>query len=349
MSREIKIGILTLVVLITMIWGYTFLKGRNLLSPATELITTYSDVTDLNVSSPVMVNGFKVGTVTKIRLNDKDVKKMDVHYLIDNDYDIPKDAVANLKSLGFVSGKGIFLEFEKPCSDGNCAKSGDHIEGKTVGLLGAMFGEDEISNYSTELTASVRSILANIGKQGEPGSINETVRQLEIISKNIAAVAISTNQLMQNSSTNLEKTIENISNISSALANSNQKLESIISNINKVTGDLAKSDLNSTVTRANETLASSKNAIDELKSTLVSTTTTLKDLSAIMGKIDKGDGSMAKLMNDKQLYNNLEAATRNLNLLLQDLRLNPKRYAHFSIFGKKQEAYTLPDEDPASN
>ncbi len=349
MSREIKIGILTLVVLITMIWGYTFLKGRNLLSPATELITTYSDVTDLNVSSPVMVNGFKVGTVTKIRLNDKDVKKMDVHYLIDNDYDIPKDAVANLKSLGFVSGKGIFLEFEKPCSDGNCVKSGDHIEGKTVGLLGAMFGEDEISNYSTELTASVRSILANIGKQGEPGSINETVRQLEIISKNIAAVAISTNQLMQNSSTNLEKTIENISNISSALANSNQKLESIISNINKVTGDLAKSDLNSTVTRANETLASSKNAIDELKSTLVSTTTTLKDLSAIMGKIDKGDGSMAKLMNDKQLYNNLEAATRNLNLLLQDLRLNPKRYAHFSIFGKKQEAYTLPDEDPASN
>lgn len=349
MSREIKIGILTLVVLITMIWGYTFLKGRNLLSPATELITTYSDVTDLNVSSPVMVNGFKVGTVTKIRLNDRDVKKMDVHYLIDSDYDIPKNAVANLKSLGFVSGKGIFLEFEKPCSDGNCAKSGDHIEGKTVGLLGAMFGEDEISNYSTELTTSVRSILANIGKQGEPGSINETVRHLEIISKNIAAASISTNQLMQNSSTNLEKTIENISNISSALANSNQKLESIISNINKVTGDLAKSDLNNTVTRANETLVSSKTAIDELKSTLVSTTTTLKDLSALLGKIDKGDGSMAKLMNDKQLYNNLEAATRNLSLLLQDLRLNPKRYAHFSIFGKKQEVYTLPDEDPASN
>ncbi|HRO07326.1 MAG TPA: MlaD family protein [Saprospiraceae bacterium] len=347
MSREVKLGILTLVVLIAMIWGYTFLKGRNLLSPATELITTYSDVTDLNVSSPVMVNGFKVGTVTKIKLNPTDVKKMDVYYLIDNEYAIPKSTIANLKSLGFVSGKGIFLEFEKPCSGSDCAKTGDKLEGKTIGLLGAMFGEDEISNYSTELTTSVRSIIANIGKQGEPGSINETVRQLEIISKNMAAISVSTNQLMQHSSQNLEKTIDNITQITGALANSNQKLEGIIANVNKVTGDLAKADLNATVSKANETLSSSRNAIEELKSTLSSTSSTLKNLSSVLTKMDSGDGSMGKLMNDKKLYNNLEAATRNLNLLLQDLRLNPKRYAHFSVFGKKQEAYVLPEEDPA--
>ncbi len=348
MSREVKIGILTLIVLVTMVWGYTFLKGRNLLSPATELYTTYSDVTDLTVSSPVMVNGFKVGTVTKIKLNPKDVKKMDVYYLIDNEYYIPKSALANLKSLGFVSGKGIFLEYDKPCSGADCAKSGDFIAGKTVGLLGAMFGEDEISNYSSELTSSVRSIVANIGKEGEPGSLNETVRQLEIISKNMAGISVSVNQLMKQSSENLEKTMANIAQVTSALANSNQKLEGIIVNVNKVTSDLAKSDLSSTVGKANETLNSSKVAIDELKSTLTSTTTTLKDLSTVLNKLDKGDGSMAKLMNDKNLYNNLESATRNLNLLLQDLRLNPKRYAHFSIFGKKQEAFTLPDEDPAS-
>lgn len=347
MSREIKIGILTLIVLVTMIWGYTFLKGRNLLSSATELITTYSDVTDLNVSSPIMVNGFKVGTVTKIKLNDKDVKKMDVYYLIDDGYNIPKDAIAVLKSLGFVSGKGIFLEFEKACAGNNCVKSGDRLVGKTVGLLGAMLGEDDITNYSSELTESVRAILTNLGKKGEPGAINETIRQLEIISKNIAAISNSTNQLIQNSSVNLEKTIENITQITSALANSNQKLEGIVSNVNKVTSDLAKSNLDVTISKANETLVSSKTALDELKSTLTTTSSTLKELNNVISKIDKGDGSMAKLMNDKKLYNNLEAATRNLNLLLQDLRLNPTRYAHFSIFGKKQAAYTLPDEDPA--
>lgn len=348
MSREIKIGILTLIVLVSMIWGYTFLKGRNLLSPATELFTTYSDVTDLTVSSPVMVNGFKVGTVTKIKLNPSDVKKMDVFYLIDNEYNIPKDAVANLKSLGFVSGKGIFLEFEEPCTGSSCAKSGDEIKGKVVGLLGAMFGEDEMSNYSSELTASVRSIIANIGSKDEPGALNETIRQLEVISKNLAAISISTNKLMQQSSENIEKTIANIAVVTNGLANSNQKLEGIISNVNKVSGDLASSNLGNTVEQANATLSSSKVAIDELKSTLTSTTNTLKDLSAVLSKLDKGDGSMAKLMNDKQLYNNLEAASKNLSLLLQDLRLNPKRYAHFSIFGKKQEVYMMPDEDPAN-
>lgn len=347
MSREIKIGILTLIVLVTMIWGYTYLKGRNLLSPATELFTTYDDITDLNVSSPVLVNGYKVGTVTKIKLNPNNVKKMDVYYLIDNDYHIPKTATANLKSLGFVSGKGIFLEFKEPCTGESCAKRGDEIQGKTVGFLDAMFGEGEMSNYSSELTTSVRTIVANIGKEGEPGSINESVRQLEIITKNIAALSATTNELMHNSSKNLEKTFENISQITSALANSNQKLEGIISNVNKVTGDLAKSDLNMTMTNANETLISSKDAINELKSTLTSTTATLKDLSGVINKMKDGDGSMAKLFNDKHLYNNLEAATKNLNLLLQDLRLNPKRYAHFSVFGKKQEAYTLPEDDPS--
>ena len=113
MSREIKIGILTFIVLVTMIWGYTFLKGRNLLTASNELFSTYEDVTDLNVSSPVLVNGYKIGTVTKIKLNKTDVKKMDVFYLIDSQYKIPKNAQANLKSLGFVSGKGIFLDFDK--------------------------------------------------------------------------------------------------------------------------------------------------------------------------------------------------------------------------------------------
>ena len=209
MSREIKIGILTLIVLVTMIWGYTYLKGRNLLSPATELFTTYDDITDLNVSSPVLVNGYKVGTVTKIKLNPNNVKKMDVYYLIDNEYQIPKNAVANLKSLGFVSGKGIFLEFKEPCVGESCAKRGDEIEGKIVGFLDAMFGADEISNYSSELTTSVRSIVANIGKEGEPGAINESARQLEIITKNIAALSITTNELMHNSSKNIVNSSSN--------------------------------------------------------------------------------------------------------------------------------------------
>lgn len=347
MSREIKIGILTFLVLVTMIWGYTFLKGRNLLSPANELFTTYSDVTDLNVSSPVMVNGYKIGTVTKIRLNPNDVKKMDVYYLIDNSYKIPKNAVAKLKSLGFVAGKGIFLSFDKECTGSDCATKGDELTGESIGLLDAMLGESDITEYSTELTKSAKAIIGSIGKEGEPGAINETVRQLEIIAKNIAAITGTTNQLLATSSANLNRTVENMASVTSSLAKSNQKIEGLLANLDKITGDIAKSNLSNTIGKTNETLDASKVAIAELKTTLEGASTTMKDLSVVLQKVNQGDGTMAKLMNDKNLYTNLEATTKNLNLLLQDLRLNPKRYAHFSVFGKKQKEFTLPENDPA--
>jgi phospholipid/cholesterol/gamma-HCH transport system substrate-binding protein len=174
------------------------------------------------------------------------------------------------------------------------------------------------------------------------------VRQLEIIAKNIAAITASTNQLLTASSTNLNRTIENTASVTSSLAKSNQKIEGLLANLDKITGDIAKSNLSNTIGKTNETLDASKVAIAELKTTLEGASTTMKDLSVVLQKVNQGDGTMAKLMNDKNLYTNLEATTKNLNLLLQDLRLNPKRYAHFSVFGKKQKEFTLPENDPAN-
>ncbi len=347
MSREIKIGILTFIVLVTMIWGYTFLKGRNLLTASNELFSTYEDVTDLNVSSPVLVNGYKIGTVTKIKINKSDVKKMDVFYLIDSEYKIPKNAIANLKSLGFVSGKGIFLDFDKECSGADCALNGDELKGGSIGLLGSMLGTENISEYSTEITESARAIISNIGKEGETGAINETFREIALIAENLSAITSNTNKLVDKTSANLKVTIDNMASISANLAKSNKRIESMLNNLDKITGDLAKSDLTTTISKTNETLDASKIAITELKTTLNTANTAMKDLSEVLNKVEKGDGSMAKLMNDRKLYDNIEASTKNLNLLLQDLRLNPKRYAHFSLFGKKQKEFTLPEDDPA--
>ncbi|MBK8518481.1 MAG: MCE family protein [Saprospiraceae bacterium] len=347
MSRELKIGILTFVVLVTMIWGYTFLKGRNLLTSSNELFTTYPDISGLNVSSPVLANGYKIGTVTKIKLNKSNVKLMDVYYLIDSEYKIPKTAIAGLKTLGIVDGKGIFLDFPKECTGPDCAVNGDELKGQTIGLLDAMLGGADVSEYGDELSKSVSNIIANIGKEGEPGAVNETMRQLEQISRNLSELTSTTNTLMKSSSAGLKNTVANMESITSSLAKSNQKIEGLLSNLDKITGDIAKSDLTKTVSRTNETLDASKSALTELKATLESTNTTMKDFSKILNKVDKGDGSMAKLINDKKLYENIEASTKNLNLLLQDLRLNPKRYAHFSIFGKKQKEFILPENDPA--
>lgn len=347
MSRELKIGILTFLVLVTMIWGYTFLKGRNLLTKSVELYSTYSDVTDLNVSSPVLVNGYKVGTVTKIKLNSQDVKKMDVYYLIDGDYKIPNDAVAVLKSLGFVSGKGIFLQFDKECEGSDCVKKGDRLEGSTLGLLGAMLGDVDMSDYSSEFTESLRTIISRIGAPNEPGSFNETVRQLEIITKNVARLTQHTDEVVLASAQDLKNTLSHLNTLSLALARSSQNIENMLKQVDSFTADLAKSDVSTTVSNLNETLTDTRSTFQTLKTTLTTAQVTLDGLSVTLNNINSGQGSLAKLMNDKSLYQNLEMTTKNMNLLLQDLRLNPKRYAHFSVFGKRNKEYTLPENDPA--
>jgi len=331
-----------------MIWGYKFLKGRNIFTASNELITTYEDVADLNISSPVLVNGYKIGTVTKIRLNKTDVKKMDVYYLIDGNYKIPKNAVANLKSLGLVDGKGIFLEFDKECSGLDCAVNGDTLTSKISSILDAMLGDSDLNTYGTELSKSVRHVLTNIGMEGEPGAINEIVRQLELTSKNLTQMSNTTNLLLLNSSTNINKTVDNIASITSALAKSNQKIEALLTNLDKITGDIAKSNLQTTISNTNETIVASKEAITQLQATMGTANKALADLGTTISKINNGDGTIAKLMNDKKLYDNFNSTANNLNLLLQDLRLNPKRYAHFSVFGKKQKVYTLPENDPAN-
>lgn len=349
MSKEAKIGILTFLVLVASVWGYTFLKGKNLFSSSNTYFTVFDDVTDLSVSSPVMINGYKVGTVTKISLDLNDVKKMKVIYEVEGDeFGIPKDAVVVMKSLGFVSGRGLFLEFDKVCSGADCAENNSELQGKVVGLLGSMLGEGDIDKYSSELTMSVKSIIASLGKEGEQGSINETVRNIELITKNLASLSAATGKMIDNTSQNLNTTMANMAKITDGIAKSNKNIEHLLVNLDKITSDLAKANLDQSVVKINNTMDAATESIGELKTTLNSSTKTLNDLSQLIKKMDSGDGSMAKLMNDKQLYNNLEATTKQMELLMQDLRLNPKRYAHFSVFGKKQKEFTLPEEDPAN-
>lgn len=134
--------------------------------------------------------------MTKIGLNSENVKLMDVFYLIDSDYKIPKTAIANLKSLGVVDGKGIFLDFDKACTGNDCAQNGDKLESGSISLLEAMLGDSDVAAYSSELTKTLRSVIANVGKEGEPGAVNESVRQLEQITKNINAMTWSPNALV---------------------------------------------------------------------------------------------------------------------------------------------------------
>lgn len=346
MSREIKIGSFVVIVLLATIWGYTFVKGRNLLTRAVELKVTFDDVTDLQVSSPVLVNGYKIGTVTSIKLNPNDVKKMDITFLVNTNYSIPKDAKVIMKSMGIVSGKGLFIEFSKPCMGDNCVSQGDILQGESRGFIGSIVGEDDTNAYSKQLTETLKNVLTTIGAEGEPGAVNEIMRNLSKMSHDMALITEESQRIIQASSQNINSIIANTQKISKTLSDSNTKIEHIVAHIETLTRSLSESNTTELINNTNETIVSSKATLDQLSKTLDETSTTMKTLSTTLDKVNTKEGTLGMLINDKNLYLDLDKSIKQLELLLQDLRLNPKRYAHFSIFGKKQAEYIHPSEDP---
>ena len=122
--------------------------------------------------------------------------------------------------------------------------------------------------------------------------------------------------------------------LNSLMANNKEELEGSLSNIKKITDDFSK--ISTALSEA------------ELDKSIAGLQKTVTNLDNLLTKIDKGEGSLGKLMNNEELYNNLAGASKELDLLLQDFRLNPKRYVNVSVFGKKQKEYELPENDPAA-
>jgi phospholipid/cholesterol/gamma-HCH transport system substrate-binding protein len=137
--------------------------------------------------------------------------------------------------------------------------------------------------------------------------------------------------------------------ISKNIANSNEDITKILANVDKLTEELSSADFKGTVGKTNKMIDQTSMTMEDLNKTIASMDKTINNLNSLTGKMNDGQGTMGKLMNDKSLYENLDETSKNLSLLLQDLRLNPKRYVNVSVFGKKQKEYKLPEEDPALN
>lgn len=348
MSREVKLGLLTVITLFLAIWGYKFIKGQNLFKSSATYYTTFSDVTSLSVSSDVLVNGYKVGAVTEIRLNPEDVKAMDVYFRIDGEIGIPKDAVVLMKNDGLMGGRVLSLVFDKHCQNGDCAVNGSKLPNKIVGLLGSMVSTDEVNTYMDGATKSARDLIQDLGKDGNNTKIDLIIRNLEGTLANMNAMTMTFNKLMVQSQSNIAGMAANMNKITKNLADNNAVITSMLGNLNTTSQQLASADISKTINKTNGMIESSTASVKKLEQTLDASTATMKQLDDLLKKMNEGTGSLGKLMNDKKLYDNLEATSKNMALLLQDLRLNPKRYVNVSLIGRKDKPYTLPENDPAS-
>jgi phospholipid/cholesterol/gamma-HCH transport system substrate-binding protein len=311
LTKEIKTAILVIVSIILFIWGYNFLKGKNLFDNSNKLFVVYENVAGLATSAPVTLNGLTIGKVNSITINPDGKLLVELH--ITTDFPIAKSSIAEIYDSGLVGGRQIAI---KPnLQDKNYTQSGDYLQASSkLGLTDALAQQLEplqdkiqkLLDNADVLFTNVNGILDNQTKQNLKNSIaelNNTLSEFSAVSKNL-------NEIVATNKTKLGSVISNFDKTSA--------------NLVVMSDSLAKANLGQTVKNLEKTLAS----VDKL-----------------MAEMEQGKGTMGKLMKDETMYNNFSKASNELELLLQDLRLNPTRYVNVSLFGKKNKPYVAPIND----
>ncbi len=311
LSKEIKTAVLVLASIALFIWGYSFLKGKDLLANYKTLYAQYENVEGLVVSSPVTISGLNVGKVSKISI-DNTTGKVTVEMQIKSDFPIKKNSIAEIYAPSPIGGKQIAI---LPSKDGALAVTGDTlISSSKLGLT------DEVAKQIVPLKDKISKLLDNANVMLE--NVNQVLdaKTKENLKSSLADLNETLAQFKAASSQVNTLLADNKSKINGTMTN----LEKASANFNKVSDSLAKVNIGPTVKNLEKTL---------------------ENVDKMMADIQSGKGTIGKLMKDDALYLNFNKTSKELELLLQDLRLNPTRYVNVSLFGKKNKPYTAPVND----
>ena len=247
-----------------------------------------------------------------------------------------------------MGGKALTIEFDKPCSgNGDCLGDGDKLQSKSVSLINSMLGENTLDGYMETAQDKIQSLFG--GANGGESDFNAMFEDLQATIASLNEITQKLNVVLASSTYDVKNVTKNLSSLSNTLASSSGQITDILANVEEVTVDLKNANIAQTVESANSALSSTNAVVDDLKGTIATTNQTMAKVNDLVTKVESGQGSLGKLVNDEELYKELENTSEEIGLLLQDLRLNPKRYINVSVFGKKQKDYTLPEEDPANN
>jgi phospholipid/cholesterol/gamma-HCH transport system substrate-binding protein len=312
LTREIKTAVLVIASILLFIWGYSFLKGKDLLSSYKTLYVEYETVEGLTSSAPVTLNGLEIGRVTHITINEKTGNLL-VELQIKSDFPISKSSIAVIYEPGFIASKQIAIE--PNFKDKVIAVEGDKLKGKiSLGLtdkVGDKLGPlqeklDKIMSNADVLITGINNVLDKKAQEDLRKSLAELSKTMEQFHR----ASLSMNTILDDNKTQIKGVVTNFNKISG--------------DFSKISDSLNKADLGKTVRNLNKTLAK---------------------VDGIMNGLESGNGTMGKLLNDDALYNNLSKTSKELELLLQDVRLHPTRYVNVSLFGKKEKPYQAPVAD----
>ena len=311
LTRELKTAILVIASILLFIWGYSFLKGKDILSKQRVLYVVYDNVEGLEKSAPVTINGLTIGKVSAVTL-DNETAKITVELQINTDFPIKEGSKAEIYAPSPIGGKQIAII---PATSGNLVPDGGQLVPATkLGLT------EEIARQIEPLKVKVLKLLDNTNAMMEninqvmDASTKENLRQslahLDAMLIEFQKAGAQTNAMLAENQKNIKGTLTNADKASA--------------NFVKISEDLAKANWTETVAKLDETL---------------------KNVNLLLQQMEAGKGTMGKLMKDEQLYANFTKTSKELELLLQDLRLNPTRYVNVSLFGKKNKPYVAPEAD----
>lgn len=307
MKREVKVGVFAVAVLLAAWFGARFLKGSELFSNNYKYYAYYDQVGGIQTASHVMIYGVKVGSVTKVTLDEDPSKGVELELSIDRRYRIPADSKAKIFSNGVMGGKAVDIVM---------GSSPEYVD--DGGTLASEVGVDIIDMAGSELEFFKEKITEVVGSltttlDGINSLLEDNSKNLNSIVANVDGITASTDEILRDQKTHLKEAIASLNLFAQSLGDNTEHIDSIMGNLDAFSAQLAEADL-----------------VSEVESTV-------EHLNAVLAAADAETGTVGKLLNDAELYDNLSAASDNLSLLLADLKANPKRYVHFSLFGSNPD------------
>jgi phospholipid/cholesterol/gamma-HCH transport system substrate-binding protein len=296
-TKEIKIALVAIVSIVLLFFGMNFLKGMTLFSNGDSYYITFKDISGLSSSSPIFANGYRVGVVKDVSFDYENNGDVVVEFMVDDDLQIPRGSTAEIVSDLMGNVKMNLLLADNPR---DFVAMGDTIMGViNSGMLGK--AKDMIPVIE-KMLPKLDSILANINMLLSDPNIGRTLGNVQKTTENLTVTTQQLNALMAN----VNKDVPGLMG----------KASGLLDNANNLTANLAAVDVASTVAKVDQTLA---------------------NVQQLTSKLNNNKGTLGLLMNDETLYNNLTNTVLSADSLLNNLREHPKRYVHFSLFGKKDK------------
>lgn len=318
-SKEIKIGIAAVVAIVALYLLINFMKGINVFKPSNSYYVEFSDVAGLVVSNPVYANGYRVGSVRTIDYDYDHKNRVVVGIELDKDMQVPVGTFAELES-SLMGGVSMHLMLG-PNPTKHIAR-GDTIKGQQ--RQGALAKMEHVIPQVVQMVPKIDSIMSHLNQLTGSQELTTVLKNFAATSTQLHEASVKLNGMMG-------------TQIPSMMAN----LNVVSKNLHTLSSNAAQVDVNHTMMEVNSALASLQTSLGEMQQFSKNITQISGD---IQQKLNSKNNSLGMLLNDRSIYDNLDASARSLNhtlqsadTLLNDLKQNPKRYVHFSVFGKKDK------------